>query len=88
MMVRQVNDVEGPEKTSFRIGIEGWLLVASILLLICALVTPAWNALTWTASSIIWLVDVRNWTQLGWFIATVVVVVVLLGIRWWSARKR
>ena len=46
-----------------------------VIVLVLALLPPAW--LTQAASYL----DARNWTQLGWFIATLVLVVVLLGIQ-------
>ncbi len=52
-----------------------------VIVLILAALPPAW--LTQAASYL----DVRNWSQLGWFIATLVLVVVLLGIQWWQKRK-
>lgn len=52
-----------------------------VVVLILAALPPAW--LTQAASYL----DARNWTQLGWFIATLVLVVVLLGIQGWQKRK-
>ncbi len=72
--------MDNNEKTGFRLGIEGWLLLASVVLLVCGLITPVWNGLAWSASSIIWYADVRNWSRVGWFVANLIVVVALFSI--------
>lgn len=72
------------DKTGFRLGIDGWFLLVCVVVFICGLVTPVFNSLVRTGSSIIWLVDVRNWTQLGWFIANLVLVLVLVSIAYGS----
>jgi hypothetical protein len=69
--------MDNDEKTGFRIGIEWWLLLGSVLLLICRVVEPVWDRLAWFVSSAIWLVDVRNWSRMGWFVVNLVVIVVL-----------
>lgn len=81
----------------FQMGIEGWLLVLSVLLFLCGLFPALWDGvsqlpgffwgcLTWIVSSLIWLIDVRNWSRLGWFIATILFLAFLLGIRAWANR--
>ena len=52
-----------------------------VVVLILATLPPAW--LTHAASYL----DVRNWTQRGWFIATLVLVGVLLAIQARQGRK-
>ncbi len=49
-------------------------LAVSTVALVFALVPPLWH-------SLVAAVDVRNWSRLTWFLANVVVVVILLGIR-------
>jgi hypothetical protein len=67
----------------FEIGVEGWLLLLSLFLLLCSLVTPMWNVLERSCTDPMWLIDVRNWSWVGWLCVFLTFAVALLVSEWY-----
>jgi cytochrome bd-type quinol oxidase subunit 2 len=65
---------EKTEDDSPRLEKIDWLLIATIAVVLSFCVWPE------LFDQLIWLIDVRNWSQMAWFVVNTVVIVVLFFI--------